>query len=505
MTEIGELASKTTEEIRDDYLRVIRNGLIRRGISDPQVGPGSDYYVRATALANELTPLYVNSQIQADSQMPDTATGDDLVRQMTVKGLAPRSAVPATGSIVLDCSATTAIPIGAQLIDASSQRFEVLTPGSYIDGDFIAIQATEDSAGAASNHAEGDTLTWVAAPPYCNSKQLVAVGGLIGGADAEDEETSRARLLDRIQNPPGSGNWSEVNLDAEASSPIVQKGFCYPAANGPSTLRVAVVGYASSTSRSRVVSSTIMSGSVVPYVAGAIPEFTEVVTTTVTDVDVDSMIGLTLPSSPKASPAGPGGGWTDGTPWPQILTTTVFPSGNVTACTPGGGSFTVNSDTAPTDGVSRICFLDPFDWTLKRAKVLSHTGSAGAYVVTVDVPFTNLAAALALGGTGPFIFPDAQNMSDYVAAFLAATALMGPGEITSNVSVLGRAYRHPLTTFSWPASFDSSILKKIENVGDEVTDTSYLYRSTTTPAVPGAVTDPPNILIPRHVGFYTIV
>lgn len=504
MTEIGELATKTTEEIRDDYLRVIRNGLIRRGISDPQVGPGSDYYVRATALANELTPLYVNSQIRADAQMPDTATGDDLVRQMTIVGLAPRGAVPATGSIVLDASATTAIPSGAQLIDASSQRYDVLTPGSYSNGDLVPIQATTDSAGAASNHAAGDTLTWVASPPYCNSKQLVATGGLVGGADEENEETSRARLLDRLQNPPGSGNWSQVNLEGEKSSPIVQKCFCYPGVNGPSTLRAVAVGYASTVSRSREVNATIMAGSVVPYLAGVLPEYTEIVTTTVTDVDVDVMIALTLPSSPKASPAGPGGGWTDGTPWPQILATTVLPSGNVTAASSSPPTITVNADTPPTAGVTRICFLDPTTWELQRATVVSFTGVPGAYVLTLDVPFANMVAALALGGT-PFVFPDATNMANYVEAFLAATALMGPGELTSNVSVLSRGYRHPLTSNSWPASFDSAILRKVEVSSDEVTDTAYFYRSTTTPAVPGAVTDPPNQLIPRHVGFFVLI
>lgn len=504
MAAIGEFATKTTNEIRDDFLRTIRNGLIRRGIANPQVGPGSDYYVRATALANELTPLYVNTQIKADSQMPDTATGDDLVRQLALRGLAERGAVPATGSIVLDASAATAIPATAELIDASSQRYKVLTPGTYSNGDLVPIQAVTESAGAASNHDAGDTLTWVASPPYCNNKQLVATGGLVGGADAEDEETSRARLLDNFQNPPGSGNWSQINLFAEQSSPIVQKGFCYPAANGPATLRVAVVGYASNVSKSRAVNSTVMTGTVIPFVTGALPEFVEIVTTTVTDVNVDVMVAMTLPASPKASPAGPGGGWTDGTPWPQILTTTVFPSGNVTATTPGGGSFTVNADTAPTAGVSRICFLDPIDWELKRATVVSYTGSPGAYVVTVDTPFANMAAAIALGGT-PFVFPDATNMATYVDAFLAATALMGPGEVTASSAVLSRAYRHPLTSYGWPASFDSQILRKVEVSSEEVTDTAYFYRSTTTPAVPGAVTDPPNILIPRHVGFYVLI
>ncbi len=502
MTTIGELATKRTDEIRDDYLRTIRNGLIRRGIVDPQVGPGSDYYVRATAIANELTPLYVNSQIQADSQMPDTATGDDLIRQMALRGLAPRPASPSAGAIALDSSAATLIPALAQLVDSASQLFEVQTGGTYSAGDRVPIIAI--TGGAATDHAAGDVLRWVSAPPFCNSKQLVAVGRLTGGHDAEDEETSRARLLDDIQNPPGSGNWAQSNKSAEDSSPVVQKAFSMPAANGPSTLRVVVVGYASALSKSRVVDPVVMAGTVVPFVAGAFPEFTEIVTTTVTDVSTDVMVGLTLPSSPKASPSGPGGGWVDGTPWPSMLSGTTFPSGNVTAVVPGGATFTVNADTEPTDGVTHICFLDPIAWRLQRATIISHTGSTGAWVVTIDQPFANLADALALGGT-PFVFPDADAMQTYVDAFLAATALMGPGEVTSNVTVLARAYRHPLPSFSWPSSMNSQILKPVENSGDEVTDTSYFYRSTTTPSVAASVTDPPKQLVPRHIGFFPII
>src|SRR6185369_9036248 len=98
MAAIGEFATKTTEEIRADYLRTIRNGQLRLGIPNPQVAPGSDYYLRATALANELTPLYVNSQVKADSQMPDTAVDDDLIRQMAIKKMALRGAAPSTGA-----------------------------------------------------------------------------------------------------------------------------------------------------------------------------------------------------------------------------------------------------------------------------------------------------------------------------------------------------------------------------------------------------------------------
>lgn len=510
--QIGQFTTKTPDEIRDDYLRTVRNGLIQQGITNPQLGPGSDEYRYATALGNELAPIYANTVIKADAQMPDTATGvapagqnvgADLQREMAIYGLSPRAAAPSAGPITLDCSATTIIPSGAQLVDAAGLRFQVLTPGSYSDGSLVQIVA--GAAGAATNHNAGDVLTWVSAPPYCASKQTVGSPGqtpgtpaLTGGADAENNDTARARLLAHIQDPPGSGNASQLNKFATDSSTIVQASSCYPALGGPSTAHVAVVGYASATDKNRDVDATVMTGIVEPYILGQDPEFTAITVTTVANQQVDVAIGLTLPNSPQAAPPGPGGGWVDGTPWPAISGVQTY--ANVTAVA-SSQQFTVNAPTSPTAGVSHVCMLDPVTWTLRRATVLTASGSAGAYVVTIDTPFPNVTAS---GGTGSLIFPDATNMQTYVDALLDAFALMGPGEKTSNATVLGRAFRHPPPQISWPYSLGASQLKAIESTGDEVLDTDYYYRSATTPTVPGSINDPPNILVPRNLAFYPI-
>jgi len=514
--QIGQFTTKTPDEIRDDYLRTVRNGLIQQGISNPQLGPGSDEYRYATALGNELAPIYANTVIKADAVMPDTATGvapsgqtvgADLQREMAIYGLAPRGAAPSAGPFTLSCSAPTIIPSGATLIDAAGLRFQVVTSGGYADGAIVQIVAVD--AGAASNHNAGDVLTWVSAPPYCASKQIVGSPGqtpgapaLTGGADAENNDTARARLLAHIQDPPGSGNASQTNQFAEDSSTIVQKSFCYPALGGPSTSHVAVVGYASATDKNRDVASSIMTGTVTPYVVGQMPENVSVTVTTVTNQSVDVAIGLTLPSSPQASPPGPGGGWTDGTPWPSLIANTNCQVTAIASST----QFTVNAETSPTAGVSRICVVDTTTWKLLRATVLSVSGTSGAYVITIDTPFPNLVAQnIPLSVLGSFVFPDAVNMDAYVAALLNAFALMGPGEKTSNTSVLGRAFRHPPPQLSWPYSLNATQLKAIESTGDEVLDTSYYFRSATSPTVPGAIADAPYILVPRNLGFYPIV
>jgi len=512
--QIGQFTVKTAQEIHDDYLRTVRNGLIQQGIPNPQLGPGSDEDNYATALANELTPVYANTVISGDAQMPDTAAGTpptgqtvgaDLQRVMAMYGLAPRAAVPSSGPITLNCSATTIIAPGAQLIDAAGLAYEVLTGGTFSNGDTIEVEAVV--GGANTNHAAGDVLVWVSAPPYCNSKQLCGTNGqtvgtpaLEGGADAEDNETARARLFERLRDPPGSGNAAQTCAFAELSTEIVQKGFCYPALGGPSTSHVAVVGYASASDQNRDVNATIMASTVAPFVIGSMPEYTEVVVTTVTNEDVDVAVGLVLPSAPTASPPGPGGGWVDGSPWPAISGLQDY--ANVTAVS-SSTVFTVNAPTPPTPNVTHICMIDTVTWQLLRAVVLSVTGSAGAYVITISTPFPNVAAAGG-GDLGTLIFPDATNMSTYVKAFIGAMNLMGPGEKTSNVTVLGRAFRHPPPQLSWPYTMNAQQLKAVEDTGAEVLETDYYFGGGTVPTVPINIALPPNQLVPRRIGFYPI-
>lgn len=496
---IKSFVVKDANTIRDDILRTIRNGLIQRGILDPDVGPGTDYYVKATAVANEIAPLYANQQVKADEMMPDTATGAALWRIGRIFGLSPRPASQANGAVILVSSVNTFVPTGSQLLDAIGQRFQVSVGGSYGNGQRIPIASID--VGKTVNHLQNDALKWVNVPAYSDSKSLCDVGGLTGGANAEDDDTFRARIFGRLQNPPGTGNWNHVCGFGEAATPIVQKAWCYPGANGPSTCHGAVAGYATATSKSRQVDPVVMAALVSPYVLALMPEYVETTITTVTDVPTDISVGVTLPSAATSQPNGPGGGWLDGSPWPAVSGTGSTYAA-VTAVT-NGNVFTVNSPTPPTSNVSRIAFFDPTNWTLYRAKVLSYTG-VGPYVITIDQPFPNIAAALALGGTGPLIFPDSVNAQIYIAALLAQMALMGPGEKTANTSVLSRGYRHPIPAQAWPYSLNATTLKAVSNSGNEVLDTNFYFRSTTTPAVPGAIANPPNILIPRNLGFYPI-
>src|SRR5574338_493040 len=195
---------KTPSEIRDDFLRTIKNGLIDLGVAEPNVAENSDYYVIGQSLADQISAVFNNIEIQSDASSADTATGDDLDRILEIYGLARRPAGGSSGKIEITTSATTFVPVGENLTSSTGQVYEVTVGGNYSNGDDIPIASTD--VGAQTNLAVDSILTWTNPPAYTQSTATVTQA-LTGGVDVEDDETARARLLTRLQNPPASGNW----------------------------------------------------------------------------------------------------------------------------------------------------------------------------------------------------------------------------------------------------------------------------------------------------------
>jgi hypothetical protein len=495
-TTIEQLTIKSVEEIRDDYLRTYRNGLIKRGIADPNVSEGTEAFTKATALAQQVYVASANVPLAANAQMADSALGDDLTRVAAIYKLALRPAGPSAGPLVLAASVTSsiAIPGGAGLIDPSGLAYTVVTGGSYAAGQSIPIASTD--TGAATNLDAGTVLRWVSPPPYVNTTAKVGVGGLTGGIDAEDIEGLRARVLERLQNPPNGTNWASIVAATEGASTAVQKAFAYPACNGPSTVHVCAARAPTATNKNRDIDGTVLAGTIVPAVAAAFPEFIDVLVTGAQNYPVSLAIGLSLPLSTKAVPAGPGGGFVDAQPFPYVASLGFAGATAVTNST----AITVVSDLPPVVG-SQVCWLSRDDWTLRTAKVVSFTGT-GPYALVLDTAFVSVnGVAIA---PGDFVFPNAENMAIYVKAVLDGFAKLGPGEKTASSSLLPRAYRRPLVSQAWPASLQRQFLRGLTDSGEEVADVDYLYRSITTLPLPALITAGPFILVPSQVGLYPL-
>jgi hypothetical protein len=512
-------AQKTQAQIRNDFLRTLKNGLIAAGITNPNIAEGSDYYALATAFSIELSVVIANQVIMADTLMPDTAPGSFLDRWLTILGLLRRGAVPSFGNVAFSTAATTNVPPTAQLVDPNGVLFQVVTSGSYANGSQIPVICT--TGGSGTNWPNGTSLKWVSAPAYAAPTVTVGLpGGTDGLSHGMDSEVGidgppRSRLLARFASPPQGGAPQDIMGWATQSSAEVQACAVYPALQGPATFFFAVwgaqqtVGPFSSTAMSRQLQAALVSGTVVPYVRGLVGGGGSVysVGSSTVDQPTDVAFLMSLPSAPTASPAGPGGGWLDGAPWPSSV-------GGSAACvvtaTTNAFTFTVNATSAPQPGVSRIAYLSPSNWQLYTGTVQSYSGSSGAYTVTINSPWPNLAADLATG-FAPYVFPQSQNQAAYVTAFLLGFANLGPGEWTSSAAVKARAYRHPTTAQAWPNALDANFLRTMEDSGSEVLAVQYLVGGGTVPAVPGSIavnasgqltSTPPAILTPRNFGMY---
>lgn len=515
--------TKSQPEIRDDILRTLANHLRSLGIANPNVSPNSDYYGIATGLANEICVGLANNVIAVDQIMPDTAGGVSLDRWMALFNLSRNPALGSSGLVTPTYSTgSTFVVSGSQLTDSAGLRYGVTIGGTYGTNAGLTpqIPVAAIDIGKATNHANGDTLTWVAAPPFVDLNVKVGTtggsDGLEGGADSEVgvDDPPRARLIATLQSPPRGGNASDIAFWAGKSTPEVQVTFVYPALLGPSTVAFAVSQAPQQTppfasnSKTRAVPAALITGTILPYVRGLVPENVLVIGTSTTDQPSDISFILSLPSAPTASPAGPGGGWADGTPWPSSV------SGNPVVVhvtpTPTSTVFTVNATTPPTPGVSHIAWVSPLNWTLYTAIVTGFTGSSGSYAITIDTPWPGIAA-------GNHIFPQSVNQQNYLSAVLASFANLGAGEWTTNATLTVRAFRHPIPSLSWPNGIDSRALRNLENAGPEVRSARVLFDASggapnipvypTLTAAPGylltsTATMSPFILTPANISWY---
>jgi uncharacterized phage protein gp47/JayE len=493
------IQARDAATIRNDMLRGLKYALERRGIVNPNVGPDSDFYVEFTAIANELVVVEANSLISAEQNMPDTAADDGIERWGEILKLQKREAVGSVGSVLVKATAASLVATGAGLKDKLGQRYKVVAGGTFADGASVSVAAVD--VGAKTNLASGEQLAWSATPPYFDGKTTVDSNGFVNGADAEGDEELRARVLDHLRTPPRSGNWQHVVEIAEASSPTVQKAFCYPAPQGAGTYHVAVTARTTATNKERDVELPLMTSTVVPYVIGSMPEHTAAVVTTVDNAWTDVAFGLTLPEPPTGSPSGPGGGWLDAYAWPKHEATIAL------IVNPQRIRISSSVFANPISGVTRISCLSPVDWKVYTAKILTVAGPSGYWDVTLDSPLPNCPL-------GTYVWPACEQGQKYADAVINYFAAMGPGEKTANASLLTRSFRHPVPQQSWNYRVDANMLRAISNTGPEVLGTEFFSRvaygspqiigsvGALTPSLPVLVNGLPKQFIPRNIAFY---
>lgn len=503
---IFKVQPKTAEDFRDMMLQDYANQLRLEGVTNPNIGPGSDAYKRYSLIGAciEYAVAYNTSQIL--NIHPLTASGSGIDLWLKALHLPPRrDATSSVGNVIFSTSSAvpTAIVVGSQLIDPNGNLFSVFSTNSYSDGDLIAI--VSEAKGKSTNLDPGTIMKWVSAIPFADTTCVLDRFGTHGGAEPEDDETARSRIVQKLGGSSSAGNAGQYQEWAESALSRAQKAFVYDAANGPSTIHIAVAGYATASDiRSRQLSNFDVA-TIQSYLVGKATFTFETVVTACEDLPADVTFLLQIPQSAAAIPFGTGGGWIDANPFPtmQGLTQKFCDVSAVTNTT----KFRIsNCSVFPQAGQS-ICYIDKTNFKLYTGKIVAfsifplipppYPPPPYAFDIEVDTPFLNIQV-------GDYIFPAAENMQTYVDAVLNEFANLGPGEKTDQAGLLPQAYRQPRAFEAWDYALGPKFLKAIVNSGKEVYDAEWGYQNSglKIPPLPSVIKNPPKIFVPWRIAFY---
>lgn len=211
-----------------------RSDVISR-LAQDEVLRRSDAEVFARVVAGVTHGLYGFLEWISRQFIYDTAEAEILDRWASIWLTVPRKpAASATGTATFTGSIGAVIPSGALLQALDGVQYQT-TAGTTLTGPTAVLGIEAVVASAAGNRAAGQTLSL--ATPIAGIQPAALAAALSGGADGEDDEALRARLIARIQTPPHGGSRSDYVAWA-LEVPGVTRAWCYPLELGPGTVTV---------------------------------------------------------------------------------------------------------------------------------------------------------------------------------------------------------------------------------------------------------------------------
>ena len=494
-------------DIRDRILEDQRRQLVAAGVTRPDIGKGSERWVRAEAVSSAILEAYAREVSYQDATMPDTATGDDLLRLASLEGVTISPGAGASGYVTASCNAGTSYIANATGTTPDGLTYKVVSTTTVDNGGTIPVVGVD--AGTKTNKPSGTVLTWTSPPAGSATTATVGYEGLRYGENADTESDIRTNIIDRRQHPVGGGNWAQVRLDAEEASKSIETAFVYPAVYGPCTYHVAITVPAKEEylfTRAASSALTILASS---EVTANHPEHADLTLTTVADLDTDIVLQVVLPE-PKAG-GGMGGGWVNTTTarWPYQLNVGTPYAVTIQATPTNPKQLRVTTNTEPRDG-AYIAVWSSSHKSLHKARIYSHSNvSSTTWLLTLYSPidYTKIAS-------GDYVMPDSEKLADYCKTLAAAFAGLGPGQKTTDTGILPRSYRRPLVEESWPSQLGSLqvgnlsvkhpemsniVLKEWKQASPADSDVTL---PVTCPAVSSASVAPPYVLRIGKIAFY---
>ncbi len=204
------------------------DGFLRRTLID----------VCAVVWGGVMFMLYSFLLVLADEMMVDKAQLW-LKRHAAIWGITAGAPKYAAGPVTLTGSAGAFVAAGT-ILQRADQVSYIIADETTFTGTSATVQVTCQTVGAAGNAIAGTALSFVSPVSGVSSAAVVAAPGITGGSDEEDKEVLRARILDRIQEPPRGGADPDYKKWVKEVFPAA-KVWVYPLWMGAGTVGVAFI------------------------------------------------------------------------------------------------------------------------------------------------------------------------------------------------------------------------------------------------------------------------
>lgn len=220
----------TFEEIRNQYLQAVVNQNAAAAI-----GPDSDHFVRASAIAAVLEGLYSHQVWVFRQAFPDLADADYMEKMASQRGLARKAAAAASGTVRFNGAAGTAVPLSQQVATAQGILFATTEAAVVGVGGTVDVAAVAVASGTSGNQTALTPATVSSPPVGVTSAALIVT--MTAGADVESDADLLARLLLQLSELAQGGNAVDYERWA-LSVPGVDRVYVFDVRRGAGTVDV---------------------------------------------------------------------------------------------------------------------------------------------------------------------------------------------------------------------------------------------------------------------------
>lgn len=197
---------------------------------------GSFTYDSLSPVANEVSLIYFQLQRILEKCFVDTSYGTSLDKRAKEFGLTRKEGTIATGQVTFTGGTGVSIPKGSIVRTADGLKYT--TNNDVIINSTVTVDITATAIGEQYNIPANTIIETDAKGNITYVTNLTAV---TGGTDTESDEIFRARVLQKMQNPPGSGNKADYERWAKEIDGVYYAKVI-PLWNGPGTVKVVIGG-----------------------------------------------------------------------------------------------------------------------------------------------------------------------------------------------------------------------------------------------------------------------